>query len=187
MNRKVSNFVYGRRGELVAVPLIYALLSGRYEYENNYLVWGLAILVFAAGFAIRLWAQQHLHFRLRMKMKLTNTGPYRLIRNPIYIGNTLICVGVIIASEMLWMIPIELLVCCLVFSLTVAHEERVLTEKYGDEYITFMQQIPRWIPRLSSLSKIEWSPAFLRESMRAEAYNLLFLIPPILKEILHKG
>jgi len=183
----VPAFAYRYRGALVAIPPVVALVTKWHQYENDAVAWTVAVLIFSAGFGLRIWAQQHLHFRLKMKMNLTSTGPYVLTRNPIYIANTLICLAVTVASEALWMLPITLLNCCLVFHFVVKHEEHNLLKKYGDQYAEYLQQVPRWLPQLSALSKINWSPAFLAPSIKAEAYNLLFLVPPLLKELLTRN
>lgn len=183
----IRSFAYGYRGLLVAWPLVVALITTWRDYENDVVLWVIALAIFGVGFGLRIWAQQHLHFRLHMKMALTNTGPYALVRNPIYIGNAAICLAVTVASEELWMLPITLLNCCVVYHFVVKHEERKLAKVYGEEYLNYLQQVPRWLPRLSALPKISWSPRFLGPSVKAEAYNLLFLVPPIIKEFLDKG
>ena len=187
MSSPISRIAFRYRGILVSLPLIVALISTWEEYENDVAIWTVAGIIFAIGFGLRIWAQQHLHFRLRMKMDLTSTGPYALARNPIYIANTAICLAVTVASEALWMLPITFLNCCLVFHFVVKHEEQNLLKKYGDQYAEYLQQVPRWLPKLSALPKVNWSSAFLVPSVKAEAYNLLFLVPPILKELLTKS
>lgn len=182
----VLKFAYRYRGELVALPLVYALLCSWHEYENEPILWLAAGITFMLGFALRVWSQQHLHFRLKMEMALTNTGPYSLVRNPIYIGNTLICMALTIGSEVMWLLPVTLLNCVIVYAMVVRHEESHLTEKYGEEYLAYMQQVPRWIPRRLSGAKLQWSRDYLRVSLRAEAYNLLLIVPLLLKEILIK-
>jgi len=168
------------------MPVIFAALYYWHECENHIVLWTAAGLIFAAGLALRLWSQQHLHFRLRMPEALTTCGPYSLFRNPIYIGNTLICVSLTVASEILWIVPITLVTCAAVYSLAVRHEEQRLLTKYGAEYAAYQQQVPRWIPKLSRGFRPSWSRNYLRASMKVEAYNLLFIIPFVLKEMFEK-
>ena len=186
MSSSIPYFAYRFRGMLVSWPLIIGIFTSWKEYENHAVIWIIAGIVFALGLALRIWAQQHLHYRLQVKTVLTDTGPYTLVRNPIYIANTLICLALTVASEELWLLPITFLNCCLVFYFVVQHEERVLLKAYGDKYADFLNQVPRWIPRLSSVPKSSWSRNFLVPSVKAEVYNLLFLVPLILKEVLRK-
>lgn len=80
---------YRHRGWLVLPPLLLALFIHDFELEKHALVWGSGLTLFVAGVALRLWAQQHVHYRLAAETVCTRSGPYALTRNPIYIGNTL--------------------------------------------------------------------------------------------------
>ena len=179
----LQRLAYKFRGHLVCLPLLVAIFCAWHEYENEPVVWTVAGVVFGLGVLIRLWSQQHLRFRITRNMILTRTGPYALMRNPIYIGNTLICVGLVIASELLWLIPITLLVCAGTYALVVRHEERKLTRVYGAPYLEYLREVPRWFPKWQPGYRPAWITDQLRPSIRAEAYNLLLLIPFILKEL----
>lgn len=169
---------------MVSVPILIGIFCRWHESDNVLAIWSVACIVFAAGMAIRIWAQQYLHFKLHMKMVLTTGGPYSLVRNPIYIGNTLICMGLTMASKMLWLVPIALLTCGAVFFFVVRSEEKYLTGLYGDAYAEYTKQVPRWIPKFPGRIEKLWSPHYLGVSVRAELYNLLFLVPLIVKELL---
>lgn len=172
------------RGTLVGVPVILAMFLPPQEFIEDKLVWTVAIAMFMVGLGIRIWAQQHLHFRLRTGKKLTLTGPYQFVRNPIYIGNALICLSLVVASEVFWLLPVTLIICMLTFWLVVGHEESVLANLYGDEYNGYLKRVPRWIPRIRKPRAPIWSAEYLSPSIRVEVYNLLFLIPFIAKELL---
>jgi protein-S-isoprenylcysteine O-methyltransferase Ste14 len=138
--------------------------------------------------ALRVWAQIHLHYRLKVRKVLTVTGPYRFVRNPIYIGNTLIMAGACMLTELFWFVPIQVVYCAIVYSLVLRYEETHLTAKYGGAYLDYMSRVPRWIPRIGASG----SPAgrgllaqYAVPSLRAEAHNMLFLIPFIIKELAH--
>ncbi|MHB1459434.1 MAG: methyltransferase family protein [Armatimonadota bacterium] len=184
---KVHKFAFTYRGFLVSIPIIVALFFRDRADVNDLSLWVIAAIVFALGLFIRIWAQQHLHFRLRMEKIFTTTGPYRLVRNPIYIGNTLICLALIITSEQLWLIPVELFVCFLVFPLVVAYEESILKPKFGDEYLQYLNTVPRWFPKLRPDVRPEINRDFLGVSIKVELYNFLLFIPMILKDMLTRG
>lgn len=179
----LQRLAYKFRGHMVCIPLLIGVLCAWHEHENNPLTWVVSGTVFGGGLFIRIWAQQHLRFRITREMALTRTGPYALVRNPIYIGNTLICLGLVTASELLWLVPISLLTCMATYSVVVRHEERKLIRLYGEPYVEFLSQVPRWLPRLQPGYRPDWITSHLKPSIRAEAYNLLLLIPFILKEL----
>lgn len=153
------------------------------ETEHDGWIWTSGLSIFFSGVAIRVWAQTHLHYRLSVHKTLTRTGPYSCVRNPIYIANTLMLLGLTVISELLWFLPIMFVWCCLVYSFVVRREERHLTEKYGDAYRAFLTDIPRWIPNIRKVLDCRGVvPRFLPASLVAESHCLLFLIPLIAKE-----
>jgi protein-S-isoprenylcysteine O-methyltransferase Ste14 len=179
-------FAYNHRGTLVAIPLVAAIFCTWRQTEATTAIWAAAGITFMVGLFIRIWAQQYLHFRLRMNMMLTTGGPYTLMRNPIYIGNTLICLGVTIASMTLWMVPVSLVACMIAYKFVVQYEERYLTARYGDPYVAYTKQVPRWVPNFRNGFKNLWAPHYLGPSIKTELYNFLFLVPAILKAYLVK-
>src|SRR5215475_900972 len=117
--------IYRWRGFLAAVPVVFSLFCFVGELENDYVTWPLGLLLFSAGWAMRLWTQKHLGYRLKIQRTMTTSGPYALVRNPIYLGNTLIILGAVTMAEVLWMLPIAVLWCALVYSLVVRYEEQI--------------------------------------------------------------
>jgi len=174
---------YKYRNKLVAVPLMVAIFVTWGEYEKWHVIWLGGGIVYLLGLLLRIWAQQHLHFRLGMEMKLTRSGPYSYVRNPIYIGNTLICIGIGIMSELLWLVPFIILTCCFVYHFTVLHEERKLTKLYGEEYLMYANEVPRWMPKWGKKAQLGMVGQYLGLSLRAEAYNLLLILPVVVKEL----
>jgi len=158
------------------------------EYENDLVLFTVGPALFMAGLAIRLWAQLHLRYRLNVKTTLTVTGPYHYVRNPIYIGNTVLLVGACWMSEILWFIPLLVANCALVYGLVVRYEEKHLLRKYGEPYLAYLRRTPRWFPRFRGAddTKCVSVRRFLLPSLRAEAVQLLYLSMPIAKELLLK-
>ena len=58
-----------------------------------------------------------------MDNAFTHTGPYRWVRNPIYISNTLLCVGLTVLSQVLWMVPVTIAWCLIVYTIVIREEE----------------------------------------------------------------
>lgn len=181
--RNTLELAYRYRGVLMAPCYIVLVTVFLGETERDAWIWTSGLSIFFAGVAIRVWAQTHLHYRLSVHKKLTRTGPYSCVRNPIYIANTLMLLGLTVVSELLWFLPIMFMWCCLVYSVVVRREERHLTEKYGNAYRAFLAEIPRWIPNTHKVSVCHGViPRFLPASLVAEAHCLLLLVPLITKE-----
>lgn len=175
---------YTWRGLLVAPLVILAAVCFWHEYENDLLVWPLGLLLFLSGWVLRIWAQQHVCYRLKTKKALTTSGPYAVVRNPIYIGNTLIVLGVIVTSELVWLVPLTVLWCTGVYALVVRYEERQLLGKYGAAYHAYQAAVPRWLPCVTPAPGSESRRAHLLQALLVECHVVLMIAPVLLKEFL---
>jgi protein-S-isoprenylcysteine O-methyltransferase Ste14 len=140
--------------------------------------------IFILGLALRIWAQQHLHYRLKVHKGLTMTGPYSFVRNPVYIGNTLICLGATVCSELLWLAAGMLLYCFVIYSLVIRYEESHLLERYGELYLTYMSEVPRWFPKTIRLKNLCIKNEYFRAAIIAEVHCTLIILPFLVKEII---
>jgi protein-S-isoprenylcysteine O-methyltransferase Ste14 len=180
-----SKWVYRFRGYFIPPPLIFAFLCFRYETEAEF-IWPIGIGLLLFGVVLRIWAQQHLHYRLKVHKRLTMTGPYSFVRNPIYIGNLLICLGATVLSELLWLVPITLVYGSGVYSLVVRYEESHLLSKYGEPYRKYMTEVPRWFPKgikVSTFRSLGLKNEYFQPSIAIEIHCFLLLLPYILKEL----
>lgn len=182
----VLKWVYRFRGYLVAPPLIFTLFWFHWEIED-YWVQPLGICLFLIGFFLRLWAQQHLHYRLKVHKDLTTTGPYGLIRNPLYIGNIIICMGLTVTSELLWLVPVTFFWCIVIYSFVIRYEEVHLLDKYGEDYRRYTEEVPRWLPKGLRLRNLDLMNEYLGQTIVVEIPCLLLLFPFTLKEMIDKS
>jgi len=180
----ITRVAYRFRGVLAIPPFLFALFCRSYETEIDTLTWPLGISVFLLGLFLRIWAQQHLHYRLKVKKYVTVTGPYSLMRNPIYVGNLLICLGLVIGSELLWFAPIAFFYCFGIYSLVVRYEEGHLLEKYGEDYRKYLFEVPRWWPQTLRFENLGIKNEYFRAAIIAEIHCVLALLPYLVKEIL---
>ena len=180
----IARIIYRLRGFLTSLPFVFAMLSFSYETENEWFVWPLGISIFLLGLLVRIWAQQHLRYRLKVRKLLTTTGPYSFVRNPIYLGNILIGLGLVVTSELLWLVPITLLYCFCVYSFVVSYEEEHLLEKYGESYRRYMLEVPRWLPQAIRFKNLGLRNEYFHLSTLAEIHCILALLPFLSKEII---
>lgn len=80
--------------------------------------------------------------------KLVVRGPYRHVRNPMITGAIMI-----LAAETLLVSSWPLAAWFIIFTVgnavyMPAVEEKSLQRRFGDEYTTYKQHVPRWVPRL---------------------------------------
>jgi len=74
-------------------------------------------------------------------------GPYRFVRNPMYVGGALLLLGFGLAQRSPAIVLFVPAWCLLFHLLVVLYEERALHRKFGDEYDNYRRRTPRWIPR----------------------------------------
>jgi protein-S-isoprenylcysteine O-methyltransferase Ste14 len=75
---------------------------------------------------------------------LVTSGPYRLVRHPIYSGILLAGVGTAVALSWLWLIAIVLASVYFAYSATV--EERYLTAQFPDAYPVYKRSTKMLVP-----------------------------------------
>ncbi len=107
-------------------------------------------LVVALGELIRLSAVRHIGVISRTRSDrlgpLVSTGPFRLVRNPLYLGNLGIWAGFAISANLLWLVPMIVVLLGLEYHAIVRWEETLLESRMGDSYRDYMQRVPRWVP-----------------------------------------
>ena len=111
---------------------------------------GLGLLLFALGLGLAIWARRVLgrNWGTPMSRKdepeLVTSGPYRLVRHPIYSGILVAGVGTAVALSWLWMIAVALAGVYFAYSATV--EERYLTEQFPDTYPQYRRSTKMLVP-----------------------------------------
>lgn len=178
--------IFEVRGLLMAPPVLFLLFVTLGEYEREWVIMPAGFALFTIGVAIRIWAQMHLHYRLSVKKTLTTTGPYRFIRNPIYVANTTMLAGLTVMSELLWFVPLMLIWCAVVYHFVVQYEEGHLAAKYGEPYREYLRTTPRWLPRFSPATESarQAMGRFLKPSIVAELHCFLLVVPFVIKELI---
>lgn len=129
------------------------LLAVSYLWLARPSVWSLAagLAVALAGLGVRAWATGH----IRKGERLTTTGPYSLVRNPLYLGSFLVGLGVLVMGQRWLLGALCLPLFLLVYGRKIGKEERHLTKLYGEEYEEYLRKVPRIIPRLAPVKRGE--------------------------------
>jgi protein-S-isoprenylcysteine O-methyltransferase Ste14 len=77
--------------------------------------------------------------------RLVDTGPYRITRNPMYTGMSLIYLGGMLVLNWGWALVVFPLVIFLLYRLVIRREEAYMTAVFGDEYRDYCHRVRRWI------------------------------------------
>lgn len=76
---------------------------------------------------------------------LVTSGPYRLLRNPIYLGEVMAMFGLGELTANLWFVIMGVVFAIAVTGLQILPEERHLEARFGDDYRDYKSRSRRWI------------------------------------------
>lgn len=112
-------------------------------------------------------------------------GPYAYTRNPLYIGNIMMYCGVGIMSNALspWLVLVAFAYFAVQYSMIVSLEEEFLEREFGDVYLQFRKDVPRFFPRFvpnrhpaQEHQKANWSEAFRSERRTFQAILIVMVL-----------
>ena len=108
---------------------------------------GSAIAV--AGELLRIWAAGH----LEKGREVTVSGPYQFTRHPLYVGSSLIGLGIAVACASVAVAVLTLSYLALTLSAAISTEERHLTEKFGEAYPAYRRGAATGVARRFSFAR----------------------------------
>jgi protein-S-isoprenylcysteine O-methyltransferase Ste14 len=131
----------------------------------------------ALGVAMRVWARSYLlrgtNTRRVHARRLVVDGPYRRLRNPLYVGNMTIAAGLALAFAGPLAAGLLLLLMFVIYSIVVRSEESILRLAFPERYDEITAAVPRWWPRLkpAPAGDAPEPPQFL-PALRSEAQRI---------------
>ncbi len=82
---------------------------------------------------------------VRPTTSLVTSGPYRVTRNPMYVGFALAHAGIALRMRSTWALLMLGPVLAAVQRVVIAREERYLERRFGAEYRRYREQVRRWL------------------------------------------
>jgi protein-S-isoprenylcysteine O-methyltransferase Ste14 len=138
---------------VIVVVVVLLVRVGAFRHRGlNHDLWrgGIGLFLFAVGLAFAAWARAHIgrNWGTPMTQKedpeLVTSGPYRLVRHPIYSGILLAGTGTAVGLTWLWMVAVGLATFYFVYSATV--EERYLARRFPDAYPAYKRSTKMLVP-----------------------------------------
>ena len=167
---ETGKWVFKNRGWLPVPILILAIFFPGYDHSKLIIISGILLVIL--GESGRLWSVGFAGGITRTRKgdlhELIVTGPFAVVRNPIYISNMIMYSGAALMMGAPSLVPFVTLYFFIEYSLIIVYEESILTKAFGVQYAAYKKSVNRWIPNLNV--KIERSKhAFnLKELMTAE-------------------
>ena len=133
----------------IGVMIVYFARS-----ESSLLLLGISLLLI--GEFIRIWAVSYAGGETRTRKvgapALCTYGPYAFVRNPLYVGNMLMYVGIVMiaGAANVWLMAATTFSFFLIqYSLIISLEEETLNTLFGHEYLNYKANVPAIFPRFS--------------------------------------
>ncbi len=92
-------------------------------------------------------------FAIKKGHQIIKTGPYRIVRHPIYLGGILAIWGFTLAMDSLITLIILAIPFPITFYLNIKAEERLFLKEMTAEYQKYQQEVPRLIPFIKTKTK----------------------------------
>jgi protein-S-isoprenylcysteine O-methyltransferase Ste14 len=163
---------------LLLLPVLAAgLAEARYPLGSHALdlAWEIgSVLIAALGVAIRVYTvgtaprgTSGRNTRAQKAATLNTTGPYSIVRHPLYVANAIIAFGLSLFCRA-WFVPvIVVLATLLYYERIAAREEEFLESKFGDAFRAWAAVVPAAIPSFSRFAPaplpFSWRTALVRE------------------------
>ena len=158
---KQGNFLFKYRGQfpvllfVLAIPFIYfhRIESVATTYVLTYVSIALSFL----GFIIRCYTigttprgTSGRNTKEQVADELNSTGMYSLLRHPLYLGNYLMWIGIVLFSFNIYLVIIVSLLYWIYYERIMFAEERFLENKFGQDYLDWASHLPAFFPRLGN-------------------------------------
>lgn len=180
-----GNWLFRWRSYLPLIVIGIFLLALRdYEYpghsERLDYIWevvclivsffGLGIRAFTIGYTPKGTSGRNT--KKQIAETLNTTGIYFIVRNPLYLGNFFMGLGIALFAHLWWLTLIYILIFWLYYERIIFAEEAYLRNKFGNEYLEWANKTPAFIPKFSQYTKANL-PFSWRNVLRRE-YNGFF-------------
>jgi len=176
---KIGAVLFPYRGTIWGVFIFFGFILA--QVKVTFFFTGLTIIII--GELLRIWGVGYIkNYRGAMVevVNLTTSGPYSYVRNPLYLANGLIGFGIWFLSGITFIAPIYTLLFFFLYHPIICAEEQFLTNKFGKQYLEYLQKVPRYLPTFSPYLKksgsFSWDVILIKEIHTiATLFILIFL------------
>jgi len=109
--------------------------------------------------------------------KLVISGIFSHCRNPLYVGNILIVIGLAIVANSPAFYIIGIPIFLISYFAIIRAEEEFLLKKFGDEYAEYCRRVNRFLPNLSGISETIRGMRFNWARLITKEYGTMYMWP----------
>jgi len=121
------------------------------------------------GIAIRIWAAGV----LEKGSGLCTDGPYRWVRHPLYLGSSLVALGLCVMTNSLWGWAVILPVFAVLYWAQARYEEQRLRDEFGEAHAHYARTVPMIVPAPPRVAGSGRAWEFARVVRNREHYHVL--------------
>jgi protein-S-isoprenylcysteine O-methyltransferase Ste14 len=156
-----------KRVALGLVTAVVTLVLARPTWSS----WRIGVAIAAAGELARIWAAGH----LEKSREVTRSGPYRWTRHPLYVGSTIMALGIVIASHSLIVAVLAATYMTATLTAAIRTEETFLRRAFGDAYDRYRESREEPSARRFSLARAMRNREYRAAAGLAAGFALLAL------------
>ncbi|WP_421893467.1 methyltransferase family protein [Marinoscillum sp.] len=191
-----GQFLFKYRGLLPVIFLIIGLIIFFFQVRNSALfftegekhIYDLSCLVLALfGLIIRVITVGYTpkgtsgrNTTTQVADQLNTTGLYAVTRNPLYLGNFLIWLAIVLLCQHIWFTIFFLLSFWWFYRLIIFTEETFLAAEFGAAYLTWKSNTPVFFPALGkyqpSTRTFNWKKVLRKEKNGVAAIFVIFFL-----------
>jgi len=128
-------------------------------------------IVVLLGTAARVYASGY----ILKNHELATSGPYALVRHPLYTGNILIIIGFSICSATWWTALVALGFFWFYYPTAIEYEDRKLRRLFGERWGSWAADVPALLPRIAGMQGVADGAWSLKKSSKENGEPLIVL------------
>ena len=165
-----GNWLFKRRGQipvllfLLAIPAVYIINYDELDplrvtvvnYSSAILsILGAIVRAYTIGTTPRGTSGRNT--QEQVAESLNTSGIYSMVRHPLYLGNYLMWIGIVLFTQNFEFVIIVSLLYWIYYERIMFAEERFLEKKFGNVYLEWSKKVPAFIPRMGGFRNSEVS------------------------------
>ena len=178
---KIGNFFFRTRNYLFPIFYVFLFLPFTRISDNYAAIFfiGLGIAIF--GQLVRMLTIGLVYIvrggrnRRIYAEGLVTDGLFSHCRNPMYVGNILLIIGMSILSNSLFAVLVMIPLFIFIYQAIVIAEENYLRNSYGAGFDTYCAKVNRWIPKLKGIKNTFSENDFNLKKVAFKEYNTSYL------------
>lgn len=165
--REILNRFRVRSGLFLAIAVI---LLARSSWTSIFL----GVLISLLGLTVRAWASGH----LSKERTLAVSGPYRYSRNPLYLGNFLLGIGIVVGARSWWVLGLFVIYYGVFYPLIIRREGDRMRELFPQQYEEYRKKVPLFLPSIRKHfpARGKWSRSLYMQNKEYRALQGTILI-----------